>query len=349
MLSQSAILDSFDDQLFGELSHRVQEQQVKSPPKLSNGGIGSSVSRRLSTETSRLDEDDDDELLEMLKPPSDAVGLSLKPVPYRSPSASSRNSLSPRRSSSHTSGQSISNAKYPAAPYFPESSETSSDEDDEGWRRNVMNADDLQDLMTGIQGASLASVFSMDKSGSPPFGTSRSHPHSNVESTYQLASEASSVSKGNSVASKLAGLQRLPSRSSSCSSSDAPRVLRSRDLADLMADLDMKGSGPGTHMMLSDASMQPLEASAGSGCFESGEGILGSVVATWKADSAPGHTEKHQHGSLSDGTLAYSSDREVVEPTPLGSPQPAFRPLPVSAGIIRHPASALLEMWPDII
>jgi len=329
--SKSAILDSYGDKLFAGLSGAVHEQKVGVPSKTSGSSYGG---RPLSTKD-RMDDDDDD-LLDMLKPPLAAERLN--PVPYHSPDSTRGSGSSGSYASSPSSSHAVD------SPVQNQSSDSSDDDnDDEGWRRNVMNADDLQDLVLGVMG-STAPVDSSSMTKSPegqqassPSGTpSRSTPvlsGRNSDVGRQPRSSTQSSGSG-SVASGLSGLRRLPSRSTS--SSGAPHVMRSGDLADLMADLDVEAA----------AACSKRGAPEANCLDESGEGMFGSVAATWRADPAYIKTEKWGHGNAADGTLSYSSDGEGAEATiprgsVLGPPQPDFRPLPASLGSVNKPKASV--------
>ena len=173
------------------------------------------------------------------------------------------------------------------------------------------------------------------------------------------SSSSSSGSSGgrSSVASGLVGLKRMSSSGSSSSSSEA-NVMRSADLADLMADmgLSQQEEKAGRQLEGGGGAATTSQALLSSGLSYSGEGVFGRPVApTWRAADAEGGVPTGASrtggggsdldtprnggsgdGGSSDGTLAYSSDGEAIAPARdrmalLGAPQAAFRPLPPSS------------------
>ena len=201
-----------------------------------------------------------------------------------------------------------------------------------------------------------------------------------VEGMGRASSSTSSSSSGStggrgSVASGLAGLKRMSSSGSS-SSSSAANVMRSADLADLMADMGLSQQEEKTGQQLEGGGGAAMTSQAllSSGLSYSGEGVFGRPVApTWRAADAEGgvpagasrrggggsdldtpRNGSSRDGGSSDGTLAYSSDGEAAAPVRarvalLGVPQPAFRPLPPSSssfgGSSQQVRGAMNTVW----
>ena len=204
---------------------------------------------------------------------------------------------------------------------------------------------------TGPSSSESPSLYGRSISGSLASSLAEVEGVGRASSSTSSSSSSGSSGDRSSVASGLAGLKRMSSSGSSSSSSEA-NVMRSADLADLMADmgLSQQEEKAGRQLEGGGGAATTSQALLSSGLSYSGEGVFGRPVApTWRAADAvggiPGASRRGgcgsgldtpRNGSSSDGTLAYSSEGEASAPARdrvslLGAPQPAFRPLPPSS------------------